>query len=214
MSQPGGQDPSTAVVPATDPTADPAPGMGAWDAATPAPTETYPASAPVYPAADPYDQQAASSPPAPQAYGQPGQQQYDRPQHYGRPPYQQYGAVPQPAAPYPPPGMVHPQPGAPYGPPGGPHPVGYGYPVREAPMCGLAVASLVCGIVWVYWITSILAIIFAAVAFGKIKREGLRGKGLAVAGLVLGLAWMALLVLGLIGALVGGTYGLVPFMGR
>ncbi|MEJ7649002.1 MAG: DUF4190 domain-containing protein [Nakamurella sp.] len=206
MSQPGGQDPSTAVVPTADPTADPAHGMQAWDAATPAPTETYPASAPVYPAADPYDQQASSFPPAPQPYGQPGPPQYSQL-------YQQYGTAQQPAAPHPPPGMVHPQPGAPYVPPGGPHPVGYGYPVRGAPMCGLAVASLVCGIVWVYWITSILAIIFAAVALGKIKREGLRGKGLAIAGLVLGIVWMALLVLGLIGALVGGTRGLVPFTG-
>jgi hypothetical protein len=97
--------------------------------------------------------------------------------------------------------------------PAGQYPTGYPYAVREAPMCGLAVASLVCGIVWVYWITSILAIIFAAVAFGKIKREGLRGRGLAIAGLVLGIVWMAFLVLGLISVLVGGTYGLVPFTG-
>lgn len=96
----------------------------------------------------------------------------------------------------------------------GRNPAGYPYAVGEAPMCGLAVASLVCGIVWVYWITSILAIVFAAVALGKIQREGLRGRGLAIAGLVLGLVWMALLGLALIGFVVGGTSGVVPFAGN
>lgn len=116
-------------------------------------------------------------------------------------------ANPYPAQPYPAqlPQYQQPHPGAPY--------AGFPYPVREAPMCGLAVASLVCGIVWIYWITSILAIIFAAVALGKIKREGLRGRGLAIAGLVLGIIWLALLVLGLIGFVVGGTSGLLPFAG-
>ncbi|HEU4543322.1 MAG TPA: DUF4190 domain-containing protein [Jiangellaceae bacterium] len=51
---------------------------------------------------------------------------------------------------------------------------------------GLAVAALVLGIVWAFWIGSALAIVFGHVALGQIKTKGQEGKGLAVAGLVLG----------------------------
>src|ERR1043165_7450321 len=53
---------------------------------------------------------------------------------------------------------------------------------------GLAVASLVLGIVWIYWIGSILALIFGYIAKKQIDesngREG--GRSIAVAGIVLG----------------------------
>jgi hypothetical protein len=71
---------------------------------------------------------------------------------------------------------------------------------RSAPMAavktnGLAVASLVLGIVWVYWIGSALAVIFGAVAISQIGRSGgtQGGRGLAVAGLVLGLVGLGIL---------------------
>lgn len=53
---------------------------------------------------------------------------------------------------------------------------------------GLAIASLVLGIVWLWWIGSILAVILGHVALGQIGRsDGTEsGRGLAVAGLVLG----------------------------
>lgn len=51
---------------------------------------------------------------------------------------------------------------------------------------GLAVASLVLGILWVWWIGSVLAVIFGHVALSQIKKTGAAGRGLAVAGLVLG----------------------------
>ncbi|MEE9298586.1 MAG: DUF4190 domain-containing protein [Acidimicrobiia bacterium] len=53
---------------------------------------------------------------------------------------------------------------------------------------GLAIASLVLGIVWIYWIGSILAVIFGHQAKKKIDASGgaQGGRGLAVAGLVLG----------------------------
>ena len=53
---------------------------------------------------------------------------------------------------------------------------------------GLAIASLVLGIVWVYWIGSILAVIFGHRAKKQIDATGgaQGGRGLAVAGLVLG----------------------------
>lgn len=59
----------------------------------------------------------------------------------------------------------------------------------------LAVASLVLGIVWVYWIGSALAVIFGAVAISQIdKSRGTQsGRGLAIAGLVLGLVGLGIL---------------------
>ena len=65
---------------------------------------------------------------------------------------------------------------------------------------GLAVASLVLGILWLYWIGSILAIIFGAVAIKQINESnGWRtGKGMAIAGLVLGLVGAGTLTLVLI----------------
>jgi mono/diheme cytochrome c family protein len=68
---------------------------------------------------------------------------------------------------------------------------------------GLAVASLVLGVLWLMWVGSILALVFGYVAKGQIDRsphsEG--GRGLAVAGIVLGwvgvgsLAFMATMVM-------------------
>ena len=53
---------------------------------------------------------------------------------------------------------------------------------------GLAVASLVLGILWLFWIGSILAVIFGHVAHGQIDAShGTQvGRGMATAGLVLG----------------------------
>jgi Domain of unknown function (DUF4190) len=67
---------------------------------------------------------------------------------------------------------------------------------------GFAVAALVLGIVWFWWIGSILAVIFGAVALHQIDRSrGTQGgKGLAVAGLVLGLVGVAVLGVAVLGA--------------
>ena len=84
-----------------------------------------------------------------------------------------------------------------YGPLGGPHPGGPpGYPsggpvyVRAAPTNGLAIASMVLGILWLYWLGSILALIFGYVALSQIRRRGESGRGMAIAGVVLG--WIGL----------------------
>lgn len=62
---------------------------------------------------------------------------------------------------------------------------------------GLAVASLVLGILWLMWVGSILALVFGYIAKGQIDRsphtEG--GRGLAVAGIVLGWVGVGSLVL-------------------
>jgi hypothetical protein len=65
---------------------------------------------------------------------------------------------------------------------------------------GLAITSLVCGIVGLFLhFLSILAIIFGGVALAQIgKNPALKGRGMAVAGLVLGIitviAWIAIIV--------------------
>jgi hypothetical protein len=71
---------------------------------------------------------------------------------------------------------------------------GYGPPPRRGTN-GLAIASLVCGIVWIYGITSVLAIIFGLVARRQIKERNETGDGMAIAGIVLG-------ILGVIGAII------------
>ena len=57
---------------------------------------------------------------------------------------------------------------------------------------GLAVASMVLGIVWVFWLGSLLAVIFGHVSLGQIRRSNGReaGRGLAIAGVTLG--WIGL----------------------
>lgn len=85
------------------------------------------------------------------------------------------------------PGTAPPPPSAPppppmYAPPG----ATYGY--QKQSVNGFAIASLVLGIVWIYWIGSILALVFGYMAKRQIAasngNEG--GGGLATAGIVLG----------------------------
>lgn len=56
------------------------------------------------------------------------------------------------------------------------------------PTNGLAIASLVLGLLWIVWIGSILAVILGAVALRQINESGghQEGRGLAIAGIVLG----------------------------
>jgi hypothetical protein len=70
---------------------------------------------------------------------------------------------------------------------------------------GLAVASLVLGIVWVMWITSVLALIFGYVALGQIRDSGgtQGGRGLAIAGIVLGWVGVGFLLLFIVAAVLG-----------
>jgi len=64
---------------------------------------------------------------------------------------------------------------------------------------GLAIASMVLGIVWVYWIGSILAIVFGHVALSQIKKNpNQTGRGMAIAGVVLGWVEVGLLAMGIV----------------
>jgi hypothetical protein len=67
---------------------------------------------------------------------------------------------------------------------------------------GLAVASLVLGVLWIFWIGSMLAVVFGHSAMHEIRRAdpGRRasGTGLALTGVILGwvgLAWLVVFVL-------------------
>ena len=62
---------------------------------------------------------------------------------------------------------------------------------------GMAIASMVLGILWIYWIGSILALIFGYVAKGQIDRSGglESGRGMAIAGIVLGWVGVGILIL-------------------
>jgi len=62
------------------------------------------------------------------------------------------------------------------------------------PTNGMAVASLILGIVWIYWIGSVLALVFGYMARRQIAERGEGGAGLATAGIVLGWIGVGVLV--------------------
>jgi len=82
-------------------------------------------------------------------------------------------------------------------------------PVRQtAGVNGLAIASMVLGILWVYWLGSILAVIFGHIAIRQCERRQESGRGMAIAGLVLGyvgLGTLAVLFLILLVAAAGSN---------
>jgi hypothetical protein len=74
-------------------------------------------------------------------------------------------------------------------------------------VAGFAVASMVLGILWIYWIGSILAVIFGHIALSQIKRANgwKTGRGMAIAGVVLGWIGMVTLALFIIGTIVSAN---------
>ena len=105
--------------------------------------------------------------------------------------------------PQPPPGW---QPGNSMPPPPPGWSPGVQHYVQQGRTSGLAIASMVLGIVWVYWIGSILAVIFGHVALSQIKKDpNVRGRGMAIAGLVLGYVGIALLIIGILALATSST---------
>jgi hypothetical protein len=90
-------------------------------------------------------------------------------------------------------------PEAPSNPPGSTGP--YGQPqviyVQGTKTNGFAIAALVLGIVWIYWIGSILALVFGYIAKSQIDKSGgtQTGRGMAIAGIVLGWVGIGVLLL-------------------
>ncbi|GIH26371.1 hypothetical protein Aph01nite_46810 [Acrocarpospora phusangensis] len=129
-----------------------------------------------------------------QGYGsqQPG---YGQPGYGQQPGYDPYGQ-PQPGYTQPSGYDAYQQPGyqQSYAQPG--YQQGYGYPPQR-PTNGLAVASLVMGIVGLLLcgVTSILGAIFGHIAMARIKESGEEGRGMAVAGLVTSYITIALWVI-------------------
>lgn len=104
-------------------------------------------------------------------YGMPGPATWGQQLPYGYPAGGHQGPPPLPGAGNP----------GPYGQPYG----GYPYtPVRTTN--GFAIASMVLGILWLYWFGSILALVFGYVAQSQIRERGEAGGGMATAGIVLG----------------------------
>ncbi|MGI9120419.1 MAG: DUF4190 domain-containing protein [Acidimicrobiales bacterium] len=84
---------------------------------------------------------------------------------------------------------------------GWPPPPGGGYSLPQAPYPppratnGMAIASMVLGIIWIYWIGSILALVFGYMAKRQIKERGEAGDGMATAGIILGWIGIGVFVL-------------------
>ena len=69
-------------------------------------------------------------------------------------------------------------------------------PQPQGGTSGLGIASMVLGIVWIYWIGSILAVIFGHVALSKIRKDpSIGGRGFAIAGISLGWIGVGILLL-------------------
>jgi uncharacterized membrane protein len=62
---------------------------------------------------------------------------------------------------------------------------------------GMAIASMVLGILWIYWIGSIVALVLGYLALREIRQnpQRIEGKGMATAGIVLGWVGIATLFL-------------------
>jgi hypothetical protein len=77
----------------------------------------------------------------------------------------------------------------------GPYPYGAAWPPRNQGVSGLAIASLVLGLLGAFLLTAVLSVILGIAALADIRRTGKRGKGLAIAGFVLSGVWLAIIAL-------------------
>ena len=74
----------------------------------------------------------------------------------------------------------------------------------SAPTNGFAIASLVLGLIWLWWLGSVLAVVFGHVALRQIRvPAGQSGRGLAIAGLALGYLGLATMLVASFAILLG-----------
>jgi hypothetical protein len=69
----------------------------------------------------------------------------------------------------------------------------------------MAIASMVLGILWIYWIGSVLALVFGYIAKSQIRDRNENGGGMATAGIVLGWIGIAVFVIAVIAGVAAGT---------
>jgi hypothetical protein len=74
----------------------------------------------------------------------------------------------------------------------------YGQPPASRATNGMAIASMVLGILWIYWIGSVLALVFGYIAKSQIKARNEGGGGMATAGIVLGWIGVGFFVIAII----------------
>jgi hypothetical protein len=144
-------------------------------------------------AGDPYGTEGSAAP-----------QGWQQPAPYGAAPSGGWQAPPEGGYQGAPPQGGYPQPygqqyGQQYGQPYGGYP--YAPPQRTN---GLAIASMVLGILWLYWIGSILALVFGYTAKKQIRERGEAGGGMATAGIVLGWIGVGFLALALVAGIASG----------
>ena len=71
---------------------------------------------------------------------------------------------------------------------------------------GLAIAGMVLGIIWVYWIGSILAVIFGHVSLNQMKKNpNQTGRGFAIAAVALGWTGVGTLCLFIVLAMIAAA---------
>jgi hypothetical protein len=70
---------------------------------------------------------------------------------------------------------------------------------------GLAIASLVLGILWLFWVGSLAALILGLVALKQIKNRNQGGRGIAIAGVILSVLWLLGFVIAVIVAAANGS---------
>lgn len=78
-------------------------------------------------------------------------------------------------------------------------------PPHQPSLNAFAIASFVLGILWLYWVGSILALVFGYIALRQIRAANgwQQGRGFAIAGIVLG--WVGAAILALLLVLVAAV---------
>ncbi|MEZ5169378.1 MAG: DUF4190 domain-containing protein [Acidimicrobiia bacterium] len=69
---------------------------------------------------------------------------------------------------------------------------------------GLAIAGMILGILWIYWVGSVLALIFGYISKGQIDESNgwQTGRGMAIAAIVLGWVGIGLLAVTIVAAII------------
>jgi Domain of unknown function (DUF4190)/Septum formation len=77
------------------------------------------------------------------------------------------------------------------------------YPQKQS-TSGLAIASLILGIIGFLWFCAVLSVIFGIIALNQTKGGKQQGRGMAIAGLVLSGVWTVILVAVIVAVVVSG----------